>query len=143
MNESNLSDVALAELLTLTIEVTRNGTIIYRNHLGQAHRIHGPARIHFNGDRIWYKNGKHHREDGPAMIYHDGDLVWAINGKYHRVGGPAIEYADGGGAWWLNGIRHRADGPAVMGVGDNGYREWWLNGQRLTEREYNERVKSV
>ena len=33
MNESNLSDDALAELLTLTVIVNRLGATIYRNHL--------------------------------------------------------------------------------------------------------------
>ena len=40
MNESNPSDDALAELLSLTVEVTRFGSTTYRNHLGQEHRVH-------------------------------------------------------------------------------------------------------
>lgn len=39
-----MTDAALTELLTLTVEVNSNGTT-YRNHLGQRHRILGPAVI--------------------------------------------------------------------------------------------------
>ena len=49
MNESNPSDAALAELLTLTVEVNQWGATIYRNHLGQLHRIHGPAVEYTDG----------------------------------------------------------------------------------------------
>ena len=62
MNEPDLSDAALAELLTLTAEVNENGTIIYRNHLGQKHRTLGPAVIHVDGTQLWYQNGMCHRE---------------------------------------------------------------------------------
>ena len=58
MNESNLSDDALAELMTLTVEVDEDGTIIYRNQQGQAHRVHGPAVIFSNGDQFWYQHGR-------------------------------------------------------------------------------------
>jgi hypothetical protein len=37
-------------------------------------------------------------------------------GKYHRIDGPAIEWSDG-------------------------YKEWWVNGVRYTEEEFNELVK--
>ena len=96
MNESNLSDEALAELLSLNVGVNGNGTTMYRNHLGQLHRTLGPAVILVDG---------------------------------------------GGQLWYQNGRRHRTDGPAV--VDDNGYREWWLNGEHLTEREWDERIKSL
>ena len=95
MNESNLSDEALAELLSLNVGVNGYGTTMYRNHLGQLHRTLGPAVILVNGGQLWYQNGRRHRTDGPAV------------------------------------------------VDDNGYREWWLNGEDLTEREWDERIKSI
>ena len=81
MNESNPCDAALAELLTLTVEVNQWGTTIYCNHLGQKHRVHGPALIFSNGDAWWYQNGQLHREDGPAVIYANGQQRWFLNWK--------------------------------------------------------------
>ena len=75
MNEPNLSDAALAELLTLTVEVVEYATC-YRNHLGQLHRIHGPAVIWRDGEYSWWANGKLHREDGPAVVNRDGAEYW-------------------------------------------------------------------
>ena len=80
MNESSLPDAALAELLTLTVEVDGNGTIRYRNHLGQKHRVHGPAVIHASGTCSWWMNGQRHRPDGPAMEWSDGSKSWYMNG---------------------------------------------------------------
>lgn len=62
-------DEALVEMLTLTMEVAdERGTIRYRNHLGQTHRVHGPAVIFSNGDQFWYQHGRLHRETGPAVV---------------------------------------------------------------------------
>ena len=80
MDESSISDAALAELLTLTMEVDEYATI-YRNHLGQKHRVHGPALIFSNGDAWWYQNGQLHREDGAAVIYSNGLQRWLLNCK--------------------------------------------------------------
>ena len=79
MNESNLSDEALAELLTLTMEVDECGTTIYRNHLGQIHRVLGPAVIFLDGTKKWLQNDQLHRTDGPAVIYADGDMYWYLD----------------------------------------------------------------
>ena len=81
MNESSLSDSALAELLSLTMEVSCSGTIRYRNHLGQMHRVYGPAVIRTNGDQEWRQNGQLHREDGAAVIYSNGLQRWFLNCK--------------------------------------------------------------
>ena len=82
MNETNLSDDALAELLTLTVEVNRWGTTIYCNHLGQKHRVHGPAIIYPGGEKRWYQHDRLHREDGPAIEWGDGRNDWLLNGEY-------------------------------------------------------------
>ena len=84
MNSSDASldesDEILAELLTLTMSVDAFGTTTYRNHLGQRHRIHGPAVFREDGWVLWYKNNNLHRMDGPAMCYPSGIVCWFING---------------------------------------------------------------
>ena len=80
MNESNPSDQELAELLSLNVELTRFGSTTYRNHLGQKHRVHGPAVIYSDGDEWWYQNGLRHRTDGPAVIWSDGGESWWLDG---------------------------------------------------------------
>ena len=82
MNNSSLSDDALAELLTLTMEVGSHGTTTYRNHLGQKHRVHGPAIIYPGGEKRWYQHDRLHREDGPAIEWGDGRNDWLLNGEY-------------------------------------------------------------
>jgi len=89
------------------------------------------VKVHENGDKIWYLNGKYHREDAPAIEYENGDKFWYLDGKRHREDGPAIEYADGGKLWYLNGKRHRKDGPAIEYA--NGTKYWFLDGVEVTE----------
>jgi len=36
--------------------------------------------------------------------------------------------------WRLNDKRHREDGPAVEMK--NGYKEWWLYGEKFSEKDY-------
>ena len=81
MNESNPCDAALAELLTLTMEVNDNGATIYRNQHGHCHRIHGPAVIWADGEKWWIQHGQLHRTDGPAIELANGDTQWFLNGK--------------------------------------------------------------
>ena len=55
-----------------------------------------------------------------------------------------IEYTvkvDGYGTkhWYLNGKRHREDGPAIEYA--NGDKEWCLNGNLLSEKEWEKRTK--
>ena len=81
MNESNPSDAALAELLTLTVEVDDWGNTIYRNHLGQLHRIHGPAIVWADGAKYWYQNGRRHRTDGQAVETLGDFTAWYLNNQ--------------------------------------------------------------
>ena len=87
----------------------------------------------------WYLNDKLHREDGPAVEWADGSKWWYLNGKRHREDGPAIEWADGSKWWYLNGKFHREDGPAAEWA--NGSKYWYLNGDRLTQAEFNSKIK--
>ena len=66
---------------------------------------------------------------------------WYYNSdnQLHRENGPAIEYANGEKWWFQNGQLHRTDGPAIEWA--NGTGEWWINGKKLTEAEFNQRVK--
>ena len=68
-------------------------------------------------------------------------FYYNTNGQLHRTDGPAIEYADGSKSWCQYGKRHRTDGPAVEWPG--GSKAWYINGERLTEAEFNQRVKNV
>ena len=117
MNESNPSDEALAELLTLTVRVNMLGSIVYYDDMGKWHRVHGPAVIYSDGTEEWYRHGQRHREGGPACISACGDE-----------------------SWYRHGLRHREDGPAIMWAG---VRQWHLNGRELTEEEFNERLRSM
>jgi len=49
----------------------------------------------------------------------------------HREDGPAVEHVDGYKEWYLNGERHREDGPAVEHA--DGSKYWYLNGKRHRE----------
>jgi hypothetical protein len=66
---------------------------------------------------------------------------WCVNDKLHREDGPAVEYADGTKHWYLKGKFHREDGPAVECA--NGSKYWYLNGDRLTQAEFNSKIKKT
>ena len=81
----------------------------------------------------YYKKGTNilHRENGPAVEFWNGDQIWYIDGKKHRLSGPAVVYICGlCFEWWINGNRHREDGPAVEWC--NGGKEWWIYGKRIS-----------
>lgn len=93
-------------------------------------------------NRIEYRNSEDqlHREDGPAIIFDNGSKHWYINGNPHRSDGPAIiNYSNSTGQvmyeWWVNGRLHRVDGPAI--IEDDGTVEYWINGTRSSEEEFN------
>ena len=88
---------------------------------------------------VWYQKGQLHRLDGPAIERSNGTKYWYQNNKLHRLDGPAIEWAEGGKEWFQNDQLHRLDGPAVEYA--DGRKEWRLEGERLTEEEFNRRTK--
>jgi hypothetical protein len=94
-----------------------------------------------NGNKCRYLNRKLHRIDGPAVELADGVKHWVMNGVLHREDGPAIEYhlacPDGVRKWSFNGEWHRIDGPAIEYA--NGRKEWWINGKKISEEEFNNR----
>jgi|SRR5690606_25391203 len=51
-----------------TVKVYDNRTEWY-NSDNKIHRDDGPAYVHSNGYKSWWKNGKRHRDDGPAVEY--------------------------------------------------------------------------
>ena len=111
-----MSPDALIEALSSIVETTELGAVIYRNAAGEYHRTAGPAVVSHTGEQHWYQNGKLHREDGPAVIYSNGSLLWYRNGVLHRTDGAACI---------LNGIRY-----------------WYLNGEEVSEEEFNQRIAS-
>jgi len=60
---------------------------------------------------------KHPKFTG-CLIDKDNDKVWCKNGKWHRENGPACELTDG-------------------------YKAWWLNDKRYTEREHRRLVRQM
>jgi hypothetical protein len=57
------------------------------------------------GDKIWKNEiGQFHRLDGPAYIGADGSQYWCINGEFHRLDGPAYIGADGSQEWWIHDV---------------------------------------
>ena len=76
------------------------------NEKGEVHRNDGPAVIHKDGSKHWYKNGKRHRIDGPAIEWGNGAKEWYQNDDLHRDDGPAIEWLDGD-KWYFRGVQIR------------------------------------
>jgi len=98
------------------------------------------VKVNQYGYKFWYQNGKFHRLDGPAVEW-AGHKDWYQNGKCHRLDGPAVEYANGDKFWYQNDKRHREDGPAVEYA--NGGKRWYIDGEQLTEEEFNNRNNKV
>ena len=95
----------------------------------------------FGTRRYYNSDNQLHRMGGPAVEYVNGHVEWWQNGQHHRIDGPAIEWCGGTKIWYQYDIRHRTDGPAVEWA--SGFKEWYINGEELTEDEYNQRVKNV
>jgi protein associated with RNAse G/E len=64
------------------------GIIEYRHYKQDGsyilHREGGPAVEYTNGNKWWYRYGKHHREDGPAIEYANGDKQWFLEDERIR-----------------------------------------------------------
>jgi hypothetical protein len=76
-----------------------------------------------------------------VKVDEDKTKRWYLNGNLHREDGPAVEYADESKLWYLNDKLHREDGPAVEHA--NGSKYWYLNGDRLTQAEFNSKIKKT
>jgi hypothetical protein len=99
---------------------------------GLLHRENGPAAIHADGSRGWYRYGQLHRLGGPAVETGGGYKAWFIKGLRHRDDGPAVisSYKK---EWWINGKQHRVDGPAIEF--SNGIIYWCINGKIFKDKE--------
>ena len=100
--------------------IKKFGKETHRYENGQLHSISHPA-ISTEGYRAWYINGMLHRESNPAIEHANGDKEWYQDGKLHRLDGPAVER-----------LFNSDDIPQEL--------EWWINGERLTEEEFNRRT---
>lgn len=122
---------------------------------GKEHNEHGPAETYFSYERSsqsWYIDGILHREDGPAKIEYNTDYnsgnennfcwIWEEGeSDYRRLSDTYEEFKEE--EWYLNGKQHREDGPAYIIYDDDGNVEgegWCLNGEHLSEEEFNERM---
>ena len=94
------------------------------------------VQVHNNRTEWLNKDEELHRIDGPAIEWNHGDKSWYINGLRHREDGPACEYINGIKEWYQNGRRHREDGPAYEYPG---IKQWFIEGEELTEDEFNQR----
>ena len=117
------------------VTIGDDGTEKWFNEKGEFHRESGPAVIHSDGCKHWYKHGLLHRLDGPAVEYPNGTKLWFKDDNYHRVGGPACEYASGDESWYENGKLHRLDGPAIIHKTSN-TRYWFVHGKQYTEKDF-------
>ena len=133
-----MSEQEVFDALKYRIEVDKRGTRRYFNGANQLHRLNGPAIECSDGHKEWIQNGLRHRTDGPAIELADGTKHWCRNGLLHRTDGAAIEFADGTKHWCRNGLLHRTDGPAIEWY--DGEIEWWINGEELTEADFNQLV---
>ena len=71
-----------------------DGSKVWKNEQGQLDRADGPAVIHPDGQREWYKNGRRHRINGPAIEYPYDLRIWYREGELHRDNGPAVDGAN-------------------------------------------------
>ena len=115
---SNISEQSVFDTLKYQVDVDKDGMRRYYNKAGQLHRDNGPALETISGRKCWYQNGLLHRTDGPAVEWANGTKEWHQHGQLHRIDGPAIEFA-------------------------SGFKAWYINGEELTEAEFNQRVKNV
>jgi len=122
------------------VTVDDDGTIKWYNEEGDLHRLDGPAVESADGYKGWYQKGLCHRLDGPAIEHANGTNFWFQEGRLHREGGPATECINGNKSWLQEGLLHREDGPAAEY--SNGDKEWHLDGVRLTEEEFNKKIKT-
>ena len=113
-----MSEQDVFDALKYRVEVDISGTRRYYNAANQLHRDDGPAVEWADGTKLWYQNGLLHCTDGPAIEWSDGTKSWYQSDKLHRIDGAAIEYPDGD-------------------------KSWYINGEGLTEDEFNQRVKNV
>lgn len=90
-----------------------------------------------NGDIYWGDDWfLPHRAFGPAYISVAGTIhyVEGNDRELSRKVGPAVIYSTGQVAFRNTQGRHRTDGPAYISEG--GRKEYWINGQKLSELEY-------
>ena len=70
-----------------------------------------------------------------------GTKFYYLNNLLHREDGPAVQAINGDKSYWIDGMLHREDGPAVEW--SNGNKVWYIRGERLSEEEFNEKVKMI
>ncbi len=73
-----------------------------------------------------------------VKVYANGDKAWYRRGELHCEHWPAVEWADGSKSWYRRGELHCEHGPAIERA--SGYKAWYLDGKKLTEAEWEERM---
>lgn len=54
--------------------IVDKGAIMWLDVNGQFHRLDGPAVIHENGTKHWFRHGVYHRLDGPSTEWNCGTI---------------------------------------------------------------------
>lgn len=67
-------------------------------------------------------------------------VICIKNRELHNPHGPALVTLEGTKQWWLNEKKHRTNGPAVIWF--NGSVEYWVDGEEITEEEFNKLKES-
>ena len=73
-----------------------------------------------------------------VRVFEDGTKEWFLNELCHREDGPAVERIDGSKEWWLFGEIH-----SEIGFAEDGTKIWILNGDYVTEKEFNKKIKKL
>jgi len=71
-----------------TREVSKDGSIIYRDQEGRPHRENGPAVIHLNGTVYWCAHGVIHRALFPGGIMTDGARAFFLHNQLVMILSP-------------------------------------------------------
>jgi hypothetical protein len=72
------------------------------------------------------------------VIVDNKTKYYYVNDQLHRENGPAIVCGNGTKHYYRDNVLHREDGPASVFA--DGSKYWFLNGEHLTEKEFNKRV---
>lgn len=72
-------------------------------NLGKIPKLPNGRHVLNGNTQIYIYDGQKHRENGPAEIHRDGYKAWFRHGLRHRKGKPAVIYPSGVKEYWEKG----------------------------------------
>lgn len=120
------------------VEYKKDKNCLYVMKNGELHNMAGPARVFFSSEEDMPSSLKSYLALPSLYAKRVYRKEWWVSGALHRDDFPAVEdesYSE----WCQNGKLCRFDGPAVEH--QDGFKEWFIHGEALTEEEFNERMK--